>query len=313
MRTAVRWPVARLVHRRRRSLTGKVAAADSNESSRSMPIYLVFFFWLVVISAVVFTLERLFPSRPAQEAVREDFLQDLFWMVFNTQYVSWMLAIVTAQTIAWFNASVLHLGLPEPESLRLISHWPAWLQFIVFFLIRDFLDWNIHRWMHTIPWLWRFHQLHHSCEQLDWVASFRSHWGEIVVYQTIVYLPLVVLGVNDGVIFAIVVVHVIVQELSHANLRWDWGPLRYLISSPRFHAWHHDVECHLKHGQNFGITLVVWDWLFRTAYWPADKAAPERFGLDGTTPFPRGVWRRLWHPFRRRTALPFSREGPSKP
>ena len=276
-----------------------------------MPIYLVYFFWLVVISAAVFTLERMFPARPAQEPIRDDFLQDVFWMVFNTQYVSWMLALVTAHLVVWFNASVLSIGLPEPESLRLIVHWPAWLQFIVIFLVRDFLEWIIHRGMHTFPWLWRLHELHHSCEELDWVASFRGHWGEIVVYQTLIYLPLIVLGASDGVVFASLVVSLIFHELSHANLRWDWGPLRYLITSPRFHAWHHAVEIHRKNGQNFGITLVVWDWLFGTAYWPADGAAPSRLGLDNAAQFPRGVWRRLWHPFARRTPLSLAREGAS--
>ena len=276
-----------------------------------MPIYLVYFFWLVVISAAVFTLERLFPGRPAQAAIRDDFLQDLFWMVFNMQYLSWMLAIVTAHLGVWFNATVLHIGLPEPDSLRLISHWPMWLQFLVVFLVRDFLEWSIHRGMHTIPWLWRFHELHHSSEELDWVAAFRAHWGEIVVYQAVIYLPLVVLGVADSVIFASLVVSLVFHELSHANLRWDWGPLRYLINSPRFHAWHHSVEMHRKNGQNFGITLVVWDWLFGTAYWPANGAAPARLGLTDAAQFPRGVWRRLWHPFLRKTPIPQERERAS--
>lgn len=276
-----------------------------------MPIYLVYFFWLVAVSAAVFTLERLFPGRPAQEPIRDDFLQDLFWMVFNTQYVSWMLAVAITHLAVWFNASVFYLGLPDPKSLQLISHWPVWLQFMTVFLVRDFLEWIIHRGMHAIPWLWRLHELHHSCEELDWVASFRAHWGEIVVYQALIYLPLVVLGVADGVVFAVLVVALVFHELSHANLRWDWGPLRYVINSPRFHAWHHSVEMHRKNGQNFGITLVVWDWLFGTAYWPADGAPPARLGLDDKAQFPRGVWLRLWHPFLRKTPLPRVREGAS--
>ena len=86
-----------------------------------MPLYLVFYFWLLVISAVVFALERLFPWRPHQEVIRPGFVQDLFWMVFNTQYISWMLAVLAVHTVSWFNAAVLHAGMPAPESLRLIA------------------------------------------------------------------------------------------------------------------------------------------------------------------------------------------------
>jgi sterol desaturase/sphingolipid hydroxylase (fatty acid hydroxylase superfamily) len=265
-----------------------------------MPLYLVYYFWLLVVSAGVFVLERFFPWRREQEVLRPGFVQDLFWMVFNTQYMSWMLALLAVHLVGWFNAAFLHIGVATPSSLRLAAEWPIWLQFVVFFVIRDFLEWNIHRLLHAVPWLWKFHQLHHSSEELDWAATFRSHWGEIVIYQTVVYLPLVVLGVNDGVVFAILVLTLLIQELSHANLRWDWGPLRYVINSPRFHAWHHAVELHGRNGQNFGVTLALWDWIFGTAYWPgpAEAAAPSRFGFEGMSQYPPSIWQRLWHPFR---------------
>jgi sterol desaturase/sphingolipid hydroxylase (fatty acid hydroxylase superfamily) len=261
-----------------------------------MPIYLTYYFWLMTISAFVFTLERLFPRDPKQEILRDGFVQDLFWMIFNTQYVAWMLAVAAVHTLAWFNGAVLHLGLPAPESLRLIATWPVWLQFTVVFLLRDFLEWNIHRTLHRVPWLWRFHQLHHSIEQLDWATTFRAHWGEIVLYKILVYVPLVILGVSDGVIFAIIAVSLLIQEFAHANLSWDWGPLGRIVTSPRFHAWHHDVELHRKHGQNFGVSLAIWDWLFRTAHWPADKS-PIQYGVPGMKDYPKGIWARLWEPF----------------
>lgn len=264
-----------------------------------MPLYLEFYFWLLLISAVVFALERFFPWRREQEALRPGFVQDLFWMVFNTQYVSWMLAIGAVYVVSWFNASFLHFGVPAPESLRLISRWPAWLQFGVFFLLKDFLEWNIHRGLHLVPWLWKFHRLHHSIEELDWAATFRSHWGEIVIYKILIYLPLVILGVGDKVVFAILACSLFIQELSHANLRWDWGPLRYIINSPRFHAWHHDVEVHGRGGQNFGVNLVIWDWLLGTAHWPKDAESPTRYGFEGMKHYPKGIWGRLWEPFLR--------------
>ncbi len=269
-----------------------------------MPIYLHYYFWLIVISATVFTLERVFQRKPAQEIVRADFVQDLFWLVFNTQYVSWGIAIVTVHLATWFDVTFLHLGLPRPESIALLSSWPLWGQFLVFYVFRDFLEWNVHRLLHRVPWLWRFHKLHHSIEQLDWLSTFRAHWSEAIIYKVITYLPLVILGVDSRVIFAILVTSLFIQELIHANLAWTFGPFRFLITSPRFHAWHHDVKLYGKSGQNFAIDLPIWDWIFGTAYWPKDAVAPARLGFQGMESYPRSVWGRLWDPFLREKKKP---------
>lgn len=262
-----------------------------------MPWYLEYYFWLLLISAAVFGLERLAPRSRTQEVLRPGFVQDLFWMIFNLQYVSWMLAIVAVYVVEWLNRAFFHAGLPHPDSLKLISTWPLWAQFIVFFLLKDFLEWIIHRALHRFPWLWRFHKLHHSVDVLDWAATFRSHWFELIIYKVLIYLPLVVLGVEPVVIFWILIVSLLISELSHANFNVEWGIFRYVINSPRFHAWHHDVELHGKHGQNYGVNLVLWDWIFGTAHWPSAQAAPRQLGLGEGTSYPRGIWARLWEPF----------------
>jgi sterol desaturase/sphingolipid hydroxylase (fatty acid hydroxylase superfamily) len=266
-----------------------------------VPLYLKYYFWLLLISVAVFTVERIFSATPKQEVFRQGFGQDLFWLLFNTQYASWMLAILSVHTVAWLNAGIFHLGLPSPESLKLISAWPLALQFIVFFVLRDFVEWNVHRVLHRVPWLWEFHKLHHSSERLDWLTTFRAHWGEMVIYKIVMYLPLVILGVDERVIFAILVLSLLVQEIIHANLRWDWGPFRYIINSPRLHAWHHAVEMHGAGGQNFGVTLSIWDWLFGTFYSPKDGHAPAELGFDGLRQYPTGIWARFWRPFARRS------------
>lgn len=270
-----------------------------------MPWYLEYYLWLLLISAAVFGLERLAPRSRTQEILRPGFVQDLFWMIFNLQYVSWMLAIVAVHVVEWLNRAFFHVGLPHPDSLKLISTWPLWAQFIVFFLLKDFLEWIIHRALHRFPWLWRFHKLHHSVEVLDWAATFRSHWFELIIYKVLIYLPLVVLGVEPVVIFWILIVSLLISELSHANLNVEWGIFRYVINSPRFHAWHHDVELHGKHGQNYGVNLVLWDWIFGTAHWPSAQAVPRQLGLGEGTSYPRGIWARLWEPF-----FPRSRRRP---
>lgn len=273
-------------------------------SGRSVPVYLQYYFWLLLVSLCVFAVERLFPASPKQKVFRDGFGQDLFWLMFNTQYASWMLAILGVHFAAWLNAAIFHVGAPGLASFQLISDWPWAVQFVVFFVIKDFIEWNVHRGLHRVPWLWEIHKLHHSIEQLDWLTTFRAHWAEILIHKVVIYVPLVVLGVNDTVVFAIIVVSLLIQELIHANVAWDWGPLRYVVNSPRLHAWHHAVEMHGAGGQNFAVNFTIWDWMFGTAYFPRDGSAPTALGFEGIKHFPTGVWGRLWSPFMRRSDAP---------
>jgi len=240
------------------------------------------------------------PWRREQKVLRRGFVQDLFWLVFNGHYLGLILALGTGRLVASMNSALGDLGWPVPDSLALIAGAPLWAQFLIVLVLKDFIEWNIHRLLHNVPWLWNLHKLHHSIEELDWIGNFRFHWGEVLVYKTLSYLPLVVLGADGRVLLAIAVLWTLMLDLNHANLPISWGPLRYLLNSPKMHVWHHDVEQYGKGGQNFGQVLSVWDWIFRTVYWPADRESPDRLGFKGMESYPSGVAGRLVYPFRKR-------------
>jgi len=261
-----------------------------------MPIYVQYYFWLAAVSAFCFLLERMKPWRPEQKAFRNGFWQDMFWLIFNGHYVGVIIAIVSGKLIQLLNTSLYKLGLPVPESLALMQGMPLWLQFAVFFVVKDFIEWNIHRMLHRVPWLWEFHKLHHSIEELDWIGNMRFHWMEAVIYKSISYFPLAVIGVDTEVIFIIAIIGTLIGHLNHSNLAISWGPFRYLLNSPNMHLWHHDVVVRGKGSQNFGITLSVWDWLFGTAYMP-EEGQPERLGFAGMESYPRNIVARLIYPF----------------
>jgi sterol desaturase/sphingolipid hydroxylase (fatty acid hydroxylase superfamily) len=262
-----------------------------------MPIYLQYYFWLILVSLGCFLLERIAPWRREQRVLRRGLVQDLFWLVFNGHFLGLLLALWTGHVVAAFNTLLRGAGLPLPESLALLGGAPLWVQFVVFVVLKDFVEWNIHRLLHNVPWLWELHKLHHSIEELDWIGNFRFHWGEVIVYKTLSYLPLVVLGVDGRVLLAIAVLWTVMLDINHANVGISWGPLRYVLNSPKMHVWHHDVKLHGKGGQNFGQVLSVWDWVFGTVYWPADRDGPKRLGFAGMEAFPDGVPRRLLYPF----------------
>jgi len=132
-----------------------------------------YFFWLLVVSALWLILERILPWRKQQKLVRRQFGQDLFWLFFNGHYVGVLVASVAAFLFAW--------ALPvidKAKALNLIAGQPLLVQFIAFFLVKDFLEWTIHNLLHRVSWLWEFHKVHHSRSlvgrffyQLMWTSS----------------------------------------------------------------------------------------------------------------------------------------------
>ena len=264
-----------------------------------MPIYAQYYFWLVGVSLVAFLVERIAPWRREQKVLRRGIWQDLFWLVFNGHYLGLILAMFAGGVIQVLNTAFHNAGLPVPESIAFMSSTPFWIQLVVFFVFKDFLEWNIHRMLHLVPWLWEFHKLHHSIEELDWIGNFRFHWGEIVVYKMLTYLPLVILGVDSTVILIIAVFGTLMQDLNHANVAVSWGPLRYIFNSPKMHVWHHDIEWRGHGGQNFGIVLSVWDWIFGTVYWPDDVEQPRKLGFVNMERYPKNVAARFAYPFYR--------------
>ena len=253
-------------------------------------------FWLLVVSVLCLVLERVFPWRKGQKLLRPQFLQDVFYLFFNGHYFGLLFAMVASWVVHRVNAAFHIWDLPEPGELHLLATTPLWVQFIVFLVFRDFLEWGVHNLLHRVSWLWKFHKLHHSIEVMDWIGNFRFHWMETVIYRTLTWLPLVVLGVDTRVLLPIAVISTLIGHLNHSNLAWDYGPLRYLINSPRMHIWHHDDVMHYKGGQNFGIVLSVFDWVFGTAYMPRDKDQPEQLGFHDLPAFPKGLMGRLFFP-----------------
>lgn len=255
-----------------------------------------YWFWLLSISILCFVLERIWPWRREQRAFRAGFLQDVFWLIFNGHFAALGLVLASGWLLHRLGFVLDSLHIPRPESFHLLAAAPAGLQFVVFLLLKDLLEWSIHNLLHRVPWLWEFHKLHHSIEELDFLGNFRFHWIESVVYKSLTYLPLVVLGVNGTIILWIAVVDTLVGFLNHSNLNLDWGPFRYLVNSPRMHVWHHAMIPLGDHGKNFGVVFSLWDFLFGTAFLPAEKIQPDRLGFAGMERFPDGLLPRLLYP-----------------
>ncbi len=256
-----------------------------------------YFFWLIVVSVACAAAERIRPWRRSQPALRPQIGQDLFWLVFNGHFAGILVARGIQAGAEWAIP-----GMSRIREIHLLGTHPVWFQAAVFFVAKDFLEWCVHNFLHRVRWLWTFHKLHHSILQLDWIGSFRFHWMEIVVYRSLTYLPMMILGVDGGVILWVAVAATLIGHLNHSNLDITWGPLRYVFNSPRMHVWHHmhDLPPNHPKGLNFGISLSLWDWIFGTAWWPDPAECPEQqpraLGFPGQEAFPRSLFRRLIYP-----------------
>ena len=168
-----------------------------------------------------------------------------------------------------------------------VVKWPVWLQLTVFFVLRDFIQWNVHRMLHRYAWLWNFHKVHHSVKEMGFAAHLRYHWMENVVYGTVQYLPLALIGFDLEHAFFVYLFATFIGHWNHTNFRVNLGPLKYVFNSPQMHIWHHayDLPKDRVNGVNFGLTLSIWDYVFSTDYLP-HSGRDIKLGFPGDEDFP---------------------------
>ncbi|TRZ43281.1 sterol desaturase family protein [Robertkochia solimangrovi] len=247
-----------------------------------------YFYGLIVISLLVWGLEILFPWRKDQKIFRKDFFLDTFYMFFNFFLLNLIVLIMLSNTAAQIFDDFLGLFGLKLDDLQLldIGSLPYGLGLLVFFLISDFVQWNTHRLLHRVPWLWNFHKVHHSVKEMGFAAHLRYHWMEPVVYKSMLYLPIAIIGGFEANDVALIhFFNITIGHLNHANLGWDYGPLKYILNNPKMHIWHHSRKLPNRYGVNFGITLSLWDYLFRTNHIPYNGRDIE-LGFEGDEEFP---------------------------
>ena len=256
-----------------------------------------YFWWLLGISVVVWGLELAFPWRKNQAAIRADFWLDGFYMFFNFFLFSLIgYNAVSNVAVEAFNDFLALFGISNLVAFQIAS-WPIWSKFLLLFVVADFIQWNVHRWLHFSPWLWEFHKVHHSVEQMGFAAHLRYHWMETIVYKSVQYIPLSMIGFGLDDFFILHLVTILIGHLNHANVKITYGPLKYVLNNPVMHLWHHakDVPAG-THGVNYGISLSLWDYLFGTAYIP-NQNPNEQLGFEDQETFPKTFLQQLTHPW----------------
>ena len=259
-----------------------------------------YFYGLILVSLLVWGLELLFPWRKNQPKFRKDFWLDTFYMFFNFFLLNLIIFIALSNvTATFFNDVLRFIGISISDfQIFDVDHLPKALGLFIFFVVSDFTQWNTHRLLHRVPFLWNFHKVHHSVKQMGFAAHLRYHWMEPVVYKSLLYIPIAIIGGFDAKDVAIVHFFALtVGHLNHANLGWDYGILKYIFNNPKMHIWHHAkaLPNHIKYGVNFGLTLSLWDYLFKTNYIPTSGKDIE-LGFKGDEDFPKDFLQQELYP-----------------
>lgn len=259
-------------------------------------------YFLIFISVFIWLLEIVVPWRKNQRIFRRDFWLDTFYMFFNFFLFRVLLFAALVKITYTLFVSFLELfGYQGGAMLDLSQlHWGV--QLALYFLIADITQWGVHVLLHRVPLLWRFHKVHHSVKEMGFAAHLRYHFMENVFYQPAKYVALSLLfGFELQYAFYVYYTATLIGHINHANLNIDYGPLKYILNNPKMHIWHHAKELPNEHpyGMNYGISLSIWDYLFRTAYVPSDGRDIE-LGFDDVDDYPKGFIGQVIEPFKRK-------------
>jgi sterol desaturase/sphingolipid hydroxylase (fatty acid hydroxylase superfamily) len=249
-----------------------------------VPWYTNYFWGLIVISLMTWALEIIFPWRKEQSIIRKDFWLDGFYMFFNF----FIFSIVISGFYKLLEVFFTDFGITAKTlSIIDISSLPNLVQLLVFFILLDFVQWSTHVLLHKYPILWRFHKVHHSVKEMGFAAHLRYHWMENIFYKPLkVFAVMLLGGFEPEQAYIVHFIAITIGHINHANVKITWGPFKYIFNNPVMHLYHHSyVLPEGKYGVNFGISLSLWDYIFKTNYIPEESGTIE-LGFPGDENFP---------------------------
>lgn len=241
-------------------------------------------------STLIFVvIEKLFPLYKRQAIFRKEWQTDLKHFAVNHFIVG--LALLTV------NFLLHHLfgGLLSSSFQQHVQHVSFLPQLLLCVLVADLAQYWTHRAYHEVPFLWRFHAVHHSVKTMDWLAGSRQHILELIATRVCVLAPLYVLGFSEGVMNAYIIVVGFQAVFNHANVHLPWGPLKYVLVTPDFHHWHHASDDEAI-DRNYAAHYAFLDYLFGTAV-TSKNQFPQKYGVVGDY-MPDGFVRQQLFPFR---------------
>jgi lathosterol oxidase len=231
---------------------------------------------LFLLALVFVPLERAFARRREQAILRAGWRTDLAHFFVSHVGVQLLTFLTMAPAVVAFAL----LRWPALDALRAwVAAQPTALQLAAALVVADLGGYAAHRAFHAVPFLWRFHAIHHSSEAMDWLAGSRLHLVDVVGTRAAAFAPLLLLGFSPAALSAYLLWVAVQATVIHANVGWRFGWLERVLVAPRFHHWHHAAEPEAR-DRNFAVHWAWLDRLFGTLHLP-DERWPARYGIDG--------------------------------
>lgn len=247
-------------------------------------------------SALVFVfIEKLFALRKEQPIFRAEWQNDVTHFAVNHLIVGAVLLTANHavhRAFDWTQGSSIQFW---------VNSLPLWIALPCVVLAADLVQYWTHRAYHEVPWLWRFHAVHHSVPHMDWMAGSRQHVLELLITRTLVLAPIFVLGFSQRVIDLYVIIVGFQAVFNHANVDVRLGPLSYVVVTPNFHHWHHSKDDEAI-DRNYAAHIAFLDHLFGTAV-RADHKWPKEYGVVGDY-MPVGFVKQQLFPFQAQSQRP---------
>jgi sterol desaturase/sphingolipid hydroxylase (fatty acid hydroxylase superfamily) len=226
---------------------------------------------LIALVVVIGVCERIWPAE-RRGVLARGHVQDACYTALHA------IVVIPLMTLLSVGAAALIEGHAGWIELRAAQDWPGWLVIPITIVAMDGANWLAHFADHKLDFLWRFHALHHSQEELSVLTSFRAHPLMHTSGFLLAAVPVAILMPTRAIAPVIITVYVCIGTLQHANLRWTFGPAGRVLVSPAYHRLHHATDIQRA---NLGVALTIWDVLAGRAVFPARGARAGRTGLDG--------------------------------
>ncbi len=275
------------------SLLGGASVPINQDLHNGPAIGLDWFLLDILMMTLIFSpIEVLWPAYREQSVFRSEWLTDIVY------FLSTHLPLQITTFLILLPATQLSSVLNIPVLTRAVGHLPWIVQFFLAVLVADLAEYAIHRAFHKVPFMWRFHAIHHSSKALDWIAGSRSHIVDDVAVRGFILIPMMCVFSHN----------MLVAYLFFVNIHATWAHCNYgptikwlepFLVQPRYHHWHHTSQPEAI-DRNFAIHFPWIDRLFGTHYLPEDKW-PDHYGLNNET-IPAGFWRQTFYPLTRSKA-----------
>jgi len=243
---------------------------------------------LLLMAFIFVPIEMVMPKNKDQSRFHEEWRTDLVYFVISHLFVQFF-GVITQKPatvfFGWMGLSGLHTW---------VQSLPFLVELLFAFFITDLFQYWAHRFFHSHHYLWRFHSVHHSTKNMDWLAGSRIHFIDIFVTRSFTFIPLYVFGFSEIAFNTYIIFMAVHAVLIHANTRINFGFLKYIIATPQYHHWHHCVESEY-YGKNFATIFPFIDKMFGTYHLPGSEW-PKGTGLNEAN-FPKGYVKQLIYPF----------------